>query len=125
MHSKELENIRRLFERAEAEPDPERKFSLLEEALDLTDDLEASAGSSEQTIASNLRQSNLHRLLVQLTCYRNLAPEAWLNYIKLFLLRLDPEIQAILSADPSLREPHRRFVDQWRAELVAALERSR
>lgn len=125
MYSKELEHIRRLFERAEAETDPERKFSLLEEALDLTDDLEASPGSAEQKVASNLRRSNLHRLLVQLTSYRNLEPKAWFNYIRLFLLRLDPEIQSILSADPSLLEPHRRFVDQWRAELVAALENSR
>jgi len=125
MQSKELESIRNLFERAEAESDPERKFSLLQEALDLTDDLEATTGSSERTIASNLRRSNLHRLLVQLTGYRNLEPKAWINYIKLFLLRLDPEIQAILSADPALREPHRKFVDRWRAELVAALERLR
>ena len=125
MHSKELDEIRSLFERAEAESDPERKFSLLEEALDLTDDLEALPGSTEHTVANNLKRSNLHRLLVQLTNYRNLEPKAWFNYIKLFLLRLDPEIQAILSADPALREPHRRFEDQWRAELVAALERSR
>jgi hypothetical protein len=125
MHSRELEEIRSLFERAETESDPERKFSLLEEALDLTDDLSAPPDSAEQTIASNLRRSNLHRLLAQLTSMRNLEAKAWFNYIRLFLLRLEPEVQAILSSDPSLRESHRKFVDLWRDELVAALERSR
>ena len=126
MPCKELEEARQLFERAERETDPDRKFAALEEALDLVDDFagEHPAESPELLFAKNLRRSNLHRLLLQLTDMRNLQINSWFKYIKLLLLRVEPEIASILASEPSLRTAHRKFVALWGDELLKALQRA-
>jgi hypothetical protein len=123
MGSETLENARRLFEQAERETDPERKFAALEEALDLTDDLRAdpTLAAPEISFASNLRQSHLRRLLGQLTAMRHVQIDVWFNYIKLLLLHVEPEVEAILANDPSLRESHRAFKALWKDELLELL----
>lgn len=126
MQSKELEAIRRLFESAESESNPDRKFSLLEEALDPSYDFATDdPGAPEIVVAGNLRRSHLHRLLEQLSKMRsNIDIAAWFKYIRLFLLRLEPEVKQTLSEDPALNESYRKFMDLWRGDLIAALERS-
>lgn len=126
MQPTELEEARRLFEQAESETDPERKFSFFEEALDLTDDFATdNPGSPHLVLAKNLRKSNLRILLAQLINMRRLEIDVWFRYIHLFLLRVNPEVESILSADPTLKESFRKFIDLWRDELVAALERTK
>ena len=126
MPSKELEEARQLFEKAERETDPDRKFASLEEALDLIDDFsdEHPAESAELLFAHNLRRSNLHRLLSQLADMRNLQIESWFKYIKLLLLRIEPEVASILASDPPLRTAHRKFLALWGDELIDALQRA-
>jgi hypothetical protein len=121
-----LDEIRRLFESAETESDPERKFSCLEEALDLSDDFIAdNPGAPDLTVVSNVRHSHLRRLVAQLAGMRNIDIAVWFNYIRLFLLRVEPEVDAVLAKDPELASLYRSFMDLWRDELLAAAERSR
>jgi hypothetical protein len=126
MQPEELQTARHLFKQAELENDPERKFSFLVEALDLTDDLAAENPDSPHLgVLLNLRRSNLRQLLAQLVNMRSLEMGVWFNYIQLLLLRTEPEIKSIISTDPSLTGSYREFMDLWRDELIAALERSR
>lgn len=121
-----VDEIRRLFESAEAESEPERKFSYLEEALDFSDDFIAdNPGASDLTVIRNVRQSHLRRLVAQLSDMRNIDIAVWFNYITLFLLRVKPEVEAVLAADKSLASSYRAFMDLWRDELLAAAERLR
>jgi len=118
-----LEEVRRLFESAESESDPERKFSYLEEALDLSDDLLAeNPDTPEAVVVRNVRQSHLRRLVVQLADMRNIDIVVWFNYLKLFTLRVKPEVEAILAADQALASSYRSFFAIWRDELLAAAE---
>ena len=120
-----LEEIRKLFENAESERDPERKFSSLEEALDLSDDFFAdNPRSPESTVLSNVRRSHLRRLLAQLTTMRNLDIAIWFNYIKLLVLRVGPEVESIAASDADLASSFRSFKDLWRNELLAATDRT-
>lgn len=125
MHAKEVEEIRALFEKAESATDPERKFSLLEEALDLSDDFAAEQSDQPSlTVVKNLRRSHLHRLIGQLTAMRHIEMGTWFNYLKLFFFRVQPEIQEIISADPALRLSYRAFLAVWKDDLIAALQSS-
>jgi hypothetical protein len=101
-------------------------LSLLEGALDQVDDLlaEHPLNSTELAIASNLRGLYLHHLLLWLTNVRNMDFNSWFKYIKLFSLRVEPEIGSILSRDPSLRDAYRKFLGLWRDELLIALQRA-
>lgn len=76
-------------------------------------------------VVLNLRRSNLRQLLAQLVDMRRLEMGVWFNYIRLLLLRMEPEVNSILSTDSSLAESYREFISLCRDELIAALERSR
>ena len=118
-----LEEIRKLFESAESEPDPERKLACLEEALDLSDDfLTDDPSTSHARIIRNVRQSHLRRLIVQLADMRNIDIAIWFNYLKLFIFRVKPEVQAILDSDDSLASSYRSFWALWRDEFLAVAE---
>lgn len=125
MHSPELEEARRLFEQAEQDSDPERKFIALQEALDVTDDFKADhdAASLEVGYANNLRRAHLRRLIAQLVTFHHIEIEIWVNYIKLLLLRVEPEVKEITAEDPALHESHRKFVAIWMDELIAAIQK--
>ena len=121
-----LEEIRKIFEKAETERDPERKFSFLEEALDLSDDFfSENQDSPESIVLRNVRHSHLRRLLAQLTTMHKIDVAVWFNYIKLLVLRVSQEIDSIVASDTELASSYRSFMDLWRAEILAAAERTR
>ncbi|MGH8234016.1 MAG: hypothetical protein ACREPU_07455 [Rhodanobacteraceae bacterium] len=124
MHSPELHEARRLFERAEQDSDPEDKFVALEEALDITDDFmaEHDTSGSEVAYATNLRHSYLRRLVGQLDELHKIEIVVWFNYIKLLLVRVGPEIEEIIKDNPVLRESHEQFLKVWMDILMEAIE---
>lgn len=124
MHSQELEAIRHLFEAAEKESAPDKKLSLLEAALDCFDDFVAdNKGLPELEVAENMRRSNLRRLLTQLAgMRRDIDLTEWFGYIKVFFLRVQPEVASITSVDPLLHQSYRSFVDLWREDLLSELK---
>ena len=124
MSSSDLDEARRLLEQAEREGDPERKFAALDEGIDILEAYAADPSVSDQqrTYASNFRRSNIRRLLNQLVDMRDLQFHAWLNYIKLLLLRLETDVKAILEEDPSLQDRYDEFVGLWRDELMELLQ---
>ena len=126
MPSSDLGYTRRLLEQAERETDPARKFASLEEALDVLDDYIANAATSDpdRTYANNLRRSNVRRLLKQLVEMRGIQFDIWSSYIRLFLLRLEPEVKAILENDASVKSGYSDFVSLWKDELLDLLQRS-
>lgn len=126
MPSSDLGDTRRLLEQAECETDPVRKFAALEEALDFLDDYIADLATSdlERTYANNLRRSNVRRLLKQLVEMRGIQFDVWFSYIRLLLLRLEPEVKAILEEDPSLKSDYSEFVALWKDELLDLLQRA-
>lgn len=126
MHSQQLEEARRLFERAEQDSDPERKFIALEEALDITDDFKADhdVSDSGSVYANNLRRAHLRRLIGQLVAFHHIQIDVWLNYLKLLLLRVESEVKEIIAADPALHEAYQKFIAIWKDELIAAIQKS-
>lgn len=125
MHSPELDEARRLFEQAEQDSDPEHKFMALQEALDITDDFKAEhdAVSLEVGYANNLRRTHLRRLIGQLVTFHHIQIDVWFSYIKILLLRVEPEVKEITAADPALHESHRKFMAIWKDELIAAIQK--
>ncbi|MFC3552493.1 hypothetical protein ACFOLC_15925 [Lysobacter cavernae] len=126
MSSETIEEVRSLFELAERETDPERKFTALEEALDLTDDLRGDPAVDPAVlgVANNLRQSHLRRLLGQLVAMHHVEMDTWFNYIKLLLLRVVPEVEAVLAKDSTLRESYVTFKNLWKDELLKMLQQA-
>ncbi|MGQ0654294.1 MAG: hypothetical protein ACT4P4_18855 [Betaproteobacteria bacterium] len=94
----EIAEARGLLEAADKEPDPERKLSALEEALDLLEEV------SDRAVAANLRRSYTRRLIRQLFMLKKADVLTWFDYARVLLLRLEPEVQAALQADPDLKE---------------------
>lgn len=124
-HSPELDEARRLFEKAERDSDPEHKFIALQEALDITDDFKAEhdVTSLDVSYANNLRHTHIRRLISQLVAFRHIQIDIWFNYLKLFLLRVEPEVKEITDADPSLHETYRKFVALWKNVLIDAIQK--
>lgn len=125
MSTSDLDEARRLLEQAEHEADPERKFAALEQGIDLLDAYasDPSVSDQQQNYALNFRRSNVRRLLNQLVHMRNIQFGAWLNYIKLLLLRLEADVQAVLEEDTSLKDKYGEFVSLWEDELMDLLQR--
>ena len=126
MSSSDLDEARRLLEQAERETDPERKFAALEEGIDILDTYASDPTVSDQqrNYASNFRRSNVRRLLNQLVQMRNIQFSAWFNYIKILLLRLKADVQAVLNEDASLKVKYSEFVGLWKNELMELLQKS-
>ncbi len=120
MANRYLTEARGLFEQAEGETDPLRKFAALEEAFELIDMVldDASLPLSDQKLATNMRHSNIRRLLGQLVEMRAIQFDDWLNYIKLLLSQ--HEVKTVLEEDPSLKKDYQDFVAIWKDELIEA-----
>jgi hypothetical protein len=119
-----IDEIRETFGRVEAEADPDLKFEYLEEALDLTDDfLQDNPESKDATVVHNLRRSYLRRLLGQLVQMRKVEIDSWLNYTKLFTFRVGSDIDEIVKDYYSLAVAYDEFIDLWRNEIIALIER--
>jgi hypothetical protein len=121
MSGGELEAIRMLFAKAEAEIEPSHKFALFQEALDLIDDLEPSTDQATLLVANNLRRANLHRLFLQLGSMRQIEIGDWFNFVRIFMFRQKEVANELMSSEPSLRTSYQRFLDLWWNELVAAV----
>ena len=120
-----LEEARRLFEQAERENNPERKYLALVEAFDITDDLIDDAdGEAAGDLVRRLRQSHMRQLLRQLLAMRKVEIDIWFNYLRILLFRAKPEVEKILANDPPMRESYRIFKDLHMDELLAIVKRS-
>src|SRR6266446_4142616 len=126
MPSSDLGEARRLLEQAERETNPARKFAALEEGIDLLETYaaESEVPDLERSRSSNLRHSHIRRLLKQLIELRGIQFDVWFDYIKLLLLRLEPDVKAILEEDASLKDGYSKFTSLWKDELLEALQRS-
>ena len=126
MPSSDLIEAQRLLERADRETDPARKLAAVEEGIDFLEVFVADPDASNlgRTRAANLRRTNIRRLLTQSIEMRSIEFHVWIDYIKLLLLRLEPDVKAILADDPSLNDRYNQFVALWKDELLDALQRS-
>lgn len=127
MPTSDLVEARHLLEQAEAERDPARKFSALEEGLALLEALadDRTISEADRRIVQNVRHSSVRRLLKQLTQMREVDPGVWLDYVLLLVLRFDAEVDAALKSDESLEEGYRKFVLRWGPEVVEMLRRDK
>ena len=116
----EIQEIRDLFDRAERESDPRRKYAALEEALDLLDASELS--QSDRSLVRNLRRSNTRRLLSQLVATGDVHFDVWFSYLSLLFFRLGPEVDALLKEDETVRVAYYAFIGLGGSEAVEALE---
>ncbi len=119
VHS-DLNTARTLFEHSERESDPSRKFSALEEALELVDVVLAdrAVSQSDRGVALTLRHSYLHRLLTQLVGMQSIEFNAWRDYIRLLLIERTGDVDVILAEDASLKESYETFISLWKNELL-------
>lgn len=122
-----LSEARRLFEHSENDSDPSRKFSALEEALELVDLVldDSAIQQSDRDLALNLCHSHIRRLLGQLVSMRGIQFNDWWSYIRLLLIERANEVKTILGENAKLKEDYQAFVDLWKDELLEALERSK
>lgn len=122
-----LSEARRLFEHSENDPDPSRKFSALEKALELVDLVldDSAIQQSDRDLALNLCHSHIRRLLGQLVSMRGIQFNEWWSYIRLLLVDRANEVKTILGESAKLKEDYQAFVDLWKNELLEALERSK
>ena len=122
-----LSEARRLFEHSENDSDPSRKFSALEEALELVDLVlnDSAIQQSDRELALNLCHSHIRRLLGQLVSMRGIQFNDWWSYIRLLLIERANEVKTILGENAKLKEDYQEFVDLWKDELLEALERSK
>jgi hypothetical protein len=122
----DITEVRRLFERSEKESDPSRKFSTLEEALELIDLVrdDSTVSQSDKDIALNLCRSHIRRLLTQLVNIRNIEFGDWWDYVHLLLFERKDEVATILAENTTLNESYQAFVGIWKDELIEALERA-
>lgn len=118
-----LEEARRLFEEAERENSPERKYLALVEALDVTDDLKDAADDETIEIVDRLRRAHVRQLLNQLVNMRRVEVDVWFNYLKILIFRTKPEVEMVLDNDPQMRESYRIFKGLYMDELLAAVRR--
>jgi hypothetical protein len=121
MTNRYLTEARGLFEQAEGETVPSRKFAALEEAFELVDLVQGdlSLPRSDQELAENMRHSNIRRLLGQLVEMRAIQFGDWFDYIQLLLMQND--VKTALEEDPSLNAGYQDFVAIWKDELIEAL----
>lgn len=125
MPQPDLAAIRSLFERAEAESDPSRKFAALEEAFDLVD---LAVGDSnlpqvEKALAENLCHAHIRGLLKQLIGMQGIRFDQWENYIRLLILERQTTVDAVLAEAPDLQEGYQAFLRLWRDEFLDKIER--
>jgi hypothetical protein len=125
MDTGEIQQVRELFDGAEREVDPRRKYAALEEALDLMDGWlqDGTSLSGNQALVRNLRRSNARRLLGQLVSMRDVHFDVWFSYLSLLLFRLGPEVRVLLGEDESVRTAYEAFLGLWDSEAAAALQR--
>lgn len=116
----DLNTARTLFEHSEKESDPSRKFSALEEALELVDVVLAdpAVSQSDSEVALTLRHSYIRRLLTQLVGMQSIEFNDWRDYIRLLLTERTGDVDAILAEDASLEESYETFVSLWKNELL-------
>jgi hypothetical protein len=114
-----IDEAKQLLQAAEAEADPQRKLAALEEALDLLD--EAQDGRAK-VLAGNLRRSYTRRLITQLFALKKADVLTWFDYVRFLLLRLQPEVEAVLKENPELQAPYQEFLALWAIDAVQALK---
>lgn len=122
----DIEEARGLLFRAEAESDPSRKLTALDEALDLLEIITAvdsSASEHEKTLAANLRRSHTRRLLEQLVLLRHVDMKVWFDYVYLLFRKLKSDVEALVREDPRLQAAQDDFFRLWSEELRDVLER--
>jgi len=105
-----LDEARRLLEAADMEADPVRKLAALEEALDLLDEVQ------DTRRAANLRRSYTRRLITQLFVLKKADIVTWFDYARFLLLRLEPDVAAVLKDDPDLKASYDEFLALWRVD---------
>ena len=122
----DISEARRLFELSEKESDPSRKYSALEEALELIDFIrdDSTVSQSDKDIALNLCRSHIRRLLTQLVNIRDIKFEDWWNYIQLLFIERKDEVATILAEIATLNESYQAFLGIHKDELIEALERT-
>lgn len=122
-----LREARRLFEHSENDSDPSRKFSAIEEALELVDLVldDSAIQQSDRGLALNLCHSHIRRLLGQLVSMRGIEFNDWLSYIQLLLVDRANEVKIILGENAKLKDDYQVFVDLRKDELLEALEDSK
>lgn len=124
MTNRYLTEARGLFEQAENETEPLRKFAALEEAFELVDLVleDLSLSQSDKMLATNLLHSNIRRLLGQLVAMRGIQFSDWCDYIYLLLVQHNHEVKTVLDEEPSLKQGYQAFVAIWKDEFIEALE---
>jgi hypothetical protein len=115
-----LQCAARLFEQAEAEAEPSRKFAALYEALELIElvlhDLHLPA--VDHVFAKSLSRANIHKLMSQLVVMHGMDSEAWFKYIELLFIRSETEVISVLAEDASLMTGYEALMDAWRGRLL-------
>jgi hypothetical protein len=126
MSSSDVDEARRLLERAEREVDPKRKFVALEEGINILDEYasDTSVFDQQRNYALNLRRSSIRRLLNQLDEMRSIQFYDWLHFIAL-LIRFETDLKAVLEEDASLKDKFSRFFSLWNDELMELSQRSK
>jgi len=116
----EIEEARVLLERAEREPDPDKKTEVLLEAIEQLDFCAAEAVSqAEITLVANLRISHTRRLMEQLVAVKSISMDTWYGYGAFFLYFLKDEVDLLVKEDARFAGNYERFKNTWSREFLA------
>ena len=117
----DIAEARALFEKAERETNPALKAQALEEVIVLLDSCDPDDITEAQAqLIANVRLANARRLLVQLVGMSSVSMDAWLDYVRLLVEELRPEVGRLIEADAALKKNYERFIGP---EFAQALQK--
>ena len=119
--AQDIAEARALFEKAERETNPALKARALEEAIVLLDSCDPDeVAEAEAKLIANVRLANTRRLLVQLVGMSSVSMDAWLDYVRLLVEELRPEVERLIETDAALKKNYERFIGP---EFAQALQK--
>ena len=117
----DIAEARELLERAERESDPEQESRHIEKALVLLETVD-NATPQQNILISNLRTSYARRLLTRLPRLESVSFDVWLFYYGV-LVQLAPEIESLITENPTLEDKRKQFLSVWGPEILDDLQK--
>ena len=118
----DLAEARELLEVAATSKNHVEKTRAFEDAIDIMNDyLSDNPESTHKVLIKNLKQTYSRKLIESLPEIMPPDMDIWFEYLKIFLLKVKPEVEKITESNPILRTNYKEFIEYWRKEAIEVL----
>lgn len=115
----DLTDAKDLLEVAATSKNHVEKTRAFEDAIDiLNDSLSDNPESTHKVLIKNLKQTYSRKLIESLPEIMPPDIDIWFQYLKIFSLKVKPEVEKITESNPILRTNYKEFVECWRKEVI-------